>query len=622
MSGGRSPRARPVPEADRPTLKGLLADEGGASMVFAAMTLYALTLSIMFVYQVGLVSADRIQIQTAADAAAYSAVQVEANALNSIAQLNDGLAYLTYTLMRHAVDATVYGTLNEFQQHGDPKPPGQILMGDDEGKSRIDEVKKRIRDSQGPFQRGREWLADIHLAMRLILATTPRHMREAAIAIAKENGASHIGMAGDFDQAFVITNKATGGGGGGGLKPGFWEPSERGKGFYDPLYTLYADEETPELARAGGKAENKQRELPDGWWDASIGAPGNSPQYGQLRICWVKEDWGHRPGQSHSQAASPFNHFTKEPNAHWHTNHVHGREQFVGVDPNTGQEIWVPAPLQHGGPPASGGAEVEGGHAQDPHPLEAQQRWTGQDPTTLTHEQHWLRLCPVCGRMSATIAAQKPDATSSGVWKRVGDAAYSGSAFASPQVGQGSPMEVVKLNGGFFPRPLIGLDALLRSGVTVVTYRKSRGIGDTFAASPWGMVAVASAQVGLRKGKNVLTLTSFESRSAKYEGAGGDSASIALPNPGGSDRAINLLYANDSGSDRVRFAGRLVPIASPYTWQQAHANGKGLQGLFGGGGQVAWYRCSDGESEMPAEAAQVRGFVSARNADALRAFWH
>lgn len=123
-------------------------------MVFAAMTLYALTLSIMFVYQVGLVSADRIQIQTAADAAAYSAVQVEANALNSIAQLNDGLAYLTYTLMRHAVDATVYGTLNEFQQHGDPKPPGQILMGDDEEspgstRSRSGSGTLRARSSAG-----------------------------------------------------------------------------------------------------------------------------------------------------------------------------------------------------------------------------------------------------------------------------------------------------------------------------------------------------------------------------------------------------------------------------------------------------------------------------------------
>ena len=45
-------------------------DEDGASMVFAAITMLTLAISIMFVFQVSLVSTDKIQMQNAADAAA------------------------------------------------------------------------------------------------------------------------------------------------------------------------------------------------------------------------------------------------------------------------------------------------------------------------------------------------------------------------------------------------------------------------------------------------------------------------------------------------------------------------------------------------------------------------
>ena len=39
-------------------------------------------------------------------------------------------------------------------------------------------------------------------------------------------------------------------------------------------------------------------------------------------------------------------------------------------------------------------------------------------------------------------------------------------------------------------------ESLLRSGITVVTWRKARELGSTFPASDWGMLAVASAAVG------------------------------------------------------------------------------------------------------------------------------
>ena len=46
----------------------LARDEEGSSLIFAAITLFSLLLSIMLVYQIGLLTTDRIQLQNAADA--------------------------------------------------------------------------------------------------------------------------------------------------------------------------------------------------------------------------------------------------------------------------------------------------------------------------------------------------------------------------------------------------------------------------------------------------------------------------------------------------------------------------------------------------------------------------
>ena len=57
----------------RRELEKLAREEEGASLVFASITLFAVSMSIVFVYQMGLVSTDRLTVQNAADAAAYSA---------------------------------------------------------------------------------------------------------------------------------------------------------------------------------------------------------------------------------------------------------------------------------------------------------------------------------------------------------------------------------------------------------------------------------------------------------------------------------------------------------------------------------------------------------------------
>ena len=69
---------------------------------------------------------------------------MEANAVSSIAFLNDGMAYVYYNMMRYAVDQAVYETLQKFSADG---APDEVVWGRSE-----DFVKVApLTDPGGPF---------------------------------------------------------------------------------------------------------------------------------------------------------------------------------------------------------------------------------------------------------------------------------------------------------------------------------------------------------------------------------------------------------------------------------------------------------------------------------------
>ena len=69
-------------------LRQLPGDDSGQSALFAILTLLLLVIVIAYAYNVGMTVSQRVRLQNAADAAAYSAAVVEANSLSSIAWLN------------------------------------------------------------------------------------------------------------------------------------------------------------------------------------------------------------------------------------------------------------------------------------------------------------------------------------------------------------------------------------------------------------------------------------------------------------------------------------------------------------------------------------------------------
>ena len=645
---GLGPTGEPLPGASFPALTGasrrfvrgaaaLHHDEGGASLVFAAITLFSLALASFMVFQVGMVSSERLQIQGAADAAAYSAAVVEANSLDSIGQLNDSMSYVHYTLLRYTVDQIVYGTLAQFRTHhtaarrengslfsqptplavppmgqaapGDPSESGGSIenqpgptfvpLGDaNDWNERISRVKRLggldgqetdglRRSGESMIQQAAKWELDLHTAARIIMNTTPRLCREVALEVADKNGATRIAFSSDLEKAFTTSGDGAGfGQNDGGTDPVEGTASEQLYLRYQKLRTLAVD--------AG------QRYDYPSWFEEAKGKSGNG--YSTVRLCWNVNDWAHGQGRFEHEDFPQYS--SGAPSGHWSAAHTH---------------YWLPSPdfiltpqQPHGGisprgqeRPTAGGKGGSHGPPMDDDPdvhmkaLETQ----GLDPFANDMAHHAYIVCPTC-------AARKYDPQSR--WTEVKKVQQDVTTYADP-----SNLEL-KFQGGF-PKPLVLRDAALRSGITVAAWRESTGIGEILPGNEWGLVAVASAQVGLldREGK-VQSLSQLTADRATYTG----SLELQLKND---DKFRNLCYSIDPEKG-VRFGARLVPIARDLTHHPNLASGGAVDELIGSSGTRWWVTSTSDTptgSAAPGPMAKLKEWVKVDSPQALKeALWH
>jgi len=96
-------------------LRALRSDEDGQSLVFGVVSIFLILLFGSMVMAVGRVSARRIQMQFAADSAAYSAAVVESECVNAMSLLNTAMAQVRARALRQVADVNVYGTLAELR---------------------------------------------------------------------------------------------------------------------------------------------------------------------------------------------------------------------------------------------------------------------------------------------------------------------------------------------------------------------------------------------------------------------------------------------------------------------------------------------------------------------------
>ncbi|MDP6439982.1 MAG: pilus assembly protein TadG-related protein, partial [Candidatus Brocadiia bacterium] len=127
-------------------LAALRRDESGQSLVFGVISVFLLLLFGAMVLGVGRVSARRIQMQFAADSAAYSSALVESECLNAIALLNTGMAQVRGRALRYVADVNAYGVLAELRDRvmNLDGAAAQALT------SEIDERKSKLKGETDP----------------------------------------------------------------------------------------------------------------------------------------------------------------------------------------------------------------------------------------------------------------------------------------------------------------------------------------------------------------------------------------------------------------------------------------------------------------------------------------
>ena len=612
-------------------------DEEGATLVFAAATFFALAMSIAFVFQIGTVSADRLQIQGAADAAAYSGALVEANSLNAMGQINDGITYVNYIAMRHAIDGVVYSiTLRQYTWK-DRNPTatgnhGYVIMGgdEDEGNKRIDHVKNHYDPFAGKYKRLQDtlrWRAELYVAGLVVMQSTPGLVRSTAAEVAEGNGASHIGFSDDLERAWRLGDDD---------KDGFTDRAyvSQDDAYVPSMYERYEERPVMQLNVAATKTTSAaKRDLPrTDWYERETGK--FIADYYQVRLCWRKEDWDHSKPSGHPLA--PYTRYKgappisgDAPNAHWHYGHTH-----VGMDPVTGSPS---IPLPHV-PPTPDQFLPEGGHGDETPDIHAGPiQVHPSDYYKPKWAHHAVNPCWNCNHPSRpnpnlSPTPDKPRSDFSEIMATSGRSQIK-SAVKSLSDALNQPLKFT--NGTERkPGPLMIRESLLRSGVTVMTYRRGRGLGNLLPESPWGMVAVASAQIGIETSGGVQPLRSASGGKAEY-GDGTSGGTVEVPfwaNSGGSnevtDRRQNLFYDVPGEQAGFHFSARLVPIARKLTWNKENEDGSGLRQLLKG---QRWFPAGQlaPNAGAPSGPPWIQGsqdalgeFLQVNSRQDLEAFWH
>ncbi len=196
-----------------------LQDEQGQALVFGALTLFCLVSFAAATFDVGQVSAHRIEMQNAADQAALAGAWVEADLMSEIGWINEGMAYVYYNLMRYAVDTTVYGTLAELKEAGPPQglpAPSDALVGVTDPVGTYDEAYGRAQEW---VVRGLTWTSHLQKLEAGLAIAAPGLIRQEIFRVALAHGAQKVAIfpedlefypGAGMELTLVITKTATG----------------------------------------------------------------------------------------------------------------------------------------------------------------------------------------------------------------------------------------------------------------------------------------------------------------------------------------------------------------------------------------------------------------------------
>ncbi len=515
--------------------------EEGQAMVFAVITFLFVFVMIFATFRAGWVSHRKMQLQNAADLAAYAGASVEANSVSMMAFLNRGQAFIYYNLMRYPVDCAVWSLFKEFKDHTGWIPGKFVNMVDQyagayfghreapdewiatEGAALLvnasSDINELVNDAKDHYDNevddGLEWIQDIYKLNRAMAEATPMIIRREVYDVATANGATRVcmfpdaldGAAQSSDAKDMTLDFAPVDEGESGQTPYVEHETDLDRWAYKiavdwgyeieiPLVGINlpmhpgVSEDSP-LALLGGRT----MPIPE-WFDATQAKVfnDNEEDYYQIRECWNIRDLEHATDMSHMGTAWPF---MMNPAGHFH--HAHAHFKMFGSIP---VPWWgfpsVPRIPFVGNIPVVGSDYL--GHDSDNH-WHALSGWDFYTPVLPPggpdgHDHHAVLLCLTCFRAiepPAFVLGWDADVDlSTDVMLELDDADLSGSKYVSLPIREYWPHE----QPSQYAPPLVLGDAFFKYGINVGAYRAPEQSGNWLADSSWGYFCVASAKSG------------------------------------------------------------------------------------------------------------------------------
>lgn len=165
-------------------------DQSGQVIVMGAISAVFMVMCVMLVYNTGIVATERVDIQQTADAAAYTGALMQADALSTIAWINEGMAYIYYNIMSYAVNNIVEATNAKIQMDLGAVPYDAISAYQNSYTIAADWITE-----------GRQWMWDLSAIEYGIAIATPEMVKQEIFDIAKQNGADCVAV---YPEDFVL----------------------------------------------------------------------------------------------------------------------------------------------------------------------------------------------------------------------------------------------------------------------------------------------------------------------------------------------------------------------------------------------------------------------------------
>jgi len=181
----------------------LRGDEEGQTLAFGALSAFIVLLFVSLVVNFADVASRRVQMQRAADSAAYSAALVQADCASAVAFINTAMARVRYRMLRMTADVNIYGCLAELTDRAmntqsDGRSGGSLtdaqvaaaVWGDvpNDADARL-LYKQAYEEAKTWIPAGRLWLRDMAKLERGIAILAQRLPAETAYRIARGGGA-------------------------------------------------------------------------------------------------------------------------------------------------------------------------------------------------------------------------------------------------------------------------------------------------------------------------------------------------------------------------------------------------------------------------------------------------